>query len=113
MHELSLSQGIIDVIEAEARKQNFARVRIIQLEVGSLSGVDIEALRFGFEAVSRGTFAENATLEIEVLPGTAWCFDCNRTVTIGEFYDPCPECQGRRLRVSGGEQLRVKEIEVE
>jgi hydrogenase nickel incorporation protein HypA/HybF len=112
MHELSLCQGIIEVLEAEARRQHFQKVRVVHLEIGALSGVDEEALRFGFEVVSRGTLAENAALAIEKTPGTAWCFDCNRTIGIAEYYDPCPECQGHKLRVEGGEQMRVKEIEV-
>jgi hydrogenase nickel incorporation protein HypA/HybF len=113
MHELSLCQGIVDAIEAEARKQDFRRVRSVLLEIGALAGVDSEALRFGWELVSAGTPAEGATLDIIHLPGSAWCFQCQETVEVERYYDPCPRCQGHRLRISGGEQLKIRQLEVE
>ena len=113
MHELSLCQGIVDAIEAEARKQDFRRVRCVQLEIGALAGVDGEALRFGWELVSPGTLAEGAALDIVSVPGSAWCFDCQETIEVENYYDPCPRCQSHKLRVSGGEQLKIKQLEVE
>lgn len=113
MHELSLCQGILDTLETEARKQDFRRVRSVQLEIGALAGVDDEALRFGWEAVSPGTLAEGAALDIVRLPGSAWCFQCQETVDVGQYYDPCPRCRGHKLQVSGGEQLKIKQLEVE
>lgn len=112
MHELSLCQGIIDTIENAARQQSFVRVRSVHLEIGALAGVDAEALRFGWDMVSLGTLAEQASLDIVSVPGSAWCCDCEGTVTIAQYYDPCPHCQGHKLQVSGGEQLKITELEV-
>ncbi|BBL70171.1 hydrogenase maturation nickel metallochaperone HypA [Methylogaea oryzae] len=113
MHELSLCQGILDTLETESRKQNFHRVRSVQLEIGALSGVDEEALRFGWEAVSPATLAAGSVLDIVRIPGSAWCFDCQDTVQVEQYYDPCPRCQGHKLQVNGGEQLKIKQLEVE
>lgn len=113
MHELSLCQGILDTLEAEARKQDFRRVRSVRLEIGALAGVDDEALRFGWEVVSPGTLAEDSLLDIVRTPGSAWCFDCLAMVNIGQYYDPCPRCQGHKLQISGGEQLKITQLEVE
>lgn len=113
MHELSLCQGILDAIEAEARKQNFRQVRSVQLEIGALAGVDGDALRFGWEAVSAGSLADGSALEIVQVPGSAWCFACQDTVNVDRYYDPCPRCQGHQIRVNGGEQLKIKQLEVE
>ena len=113
MHELSLCQGILDAIESEARTQRFSRVRGVQLEIGALAGVAVEALRFGWEAVSAGTLAEHARLDILDVPGRAWCFDCQCNVEITQYYDSCPLCQGHKLQVCGGEQLKIKHLEVE
>jgi hydrogenase nickel incorporation protein HypA/HybF len=112
MHELSLCQGILDAIEAEARKENFRTVRRVQLEIGALAGVDCDALRFGWEAVSAGSLADGSALEIVRLPGAAWCFTCQDTVNVDQYYDPCPRCQGHKLQISGGEQLRIRQLEV-
>jgi hydrogenase nickel incorporation protein HypA/HybF len=113
MHELSLCQSILDTLETEARQQDFRRVRSVQLEIGALAGVDDEALRFGWEALSPGTLADGSRLDIVRTPGSAWCFDCQATVNVEQYYDPCPHCQGHKLQVSGGEQLKIKQLEVE
>jgi hydrogenase nickel incorporation protein HypA/HybF len=113
MHEFSLCQGIVDSLAEAAQRQNFSRVRGVQLEIGALAGVDEEALRFAFELVSRDTLAAGATLDIVIQPGSAWCEECRQTVTINQYYDPCPHCAGHRLRVQGGEQLKITQAEVE
>jgi hydrogenase nickel incorporation protein HypA/HybF len=113
VHELSLCQGILDSIEAAADEQPFRKVHRVELEIGALAGVDAEALRFGWEAISPGTRAEGARLEIVDLPGSAWCFQCQRNVEITQYYDPCPHCQSHRLQVNSGEQLKIKQLEVE
>jgi hydrogenase nickel incorporation protein HypA/HybF len=113
MHELSLCQGIIDILETEASKQHFARVRKVRLLVGPLAGIDRMALSFGFDAVSRETIAQGAELEFVDAAGLAWCFACDRTVEIAQYYDPCPGCGGHRLKVTGGEEFRILDLEVE
>lgn len=113
MHEMSLCEGILSILEDQAKAQSFARVTMVRLEIGALSGVEIPALRFGFDAVMRGSLADGARLEIVEEPGQAWCVDCSRTVLIQQRYDACPICGGVRLRVTGGESMRVKELEVE
>jgi hydrogenase nickel incorporation protein HypA/HybF len=72
----------------------------------------VAALRFCFDAVTRGTLAEGAALVIDAVPGTAFCFDCGETVAIPERLAPCPDCGGGRLMPNGGEDMRVKDIEV-
>ncbi len=112
MHELSLCEGVIRVLEESARREGFERVLTVWLEIGALAGVEIEAMRFGWEAVKRGTLAEGARLEIIEVPGRAWCLPCGGTVEIDQRFDPCPRCGGYQLQVTGGEELRVKELEV-
>jgi len=83
------------------------------LEIGALSHAEPEAMRFAFAACTPGTLAEGATLVIHRPPGTAWCMDCCDTVEIAQRFDPCPTCGGHKLQVTGGDELRVKELEVE
>ena len=78
-----------------------------------MSTVDPEALRFCFEAIRSGTVAEGAALEIIRTPGQAYCMDCANAVHVGQRYDPCPDCGGDSLQVTGGDEMRVKEVEVE
>jgi hydrogenase nickel incorporation protein HypA/HybF len=113
MHEMSLCESVVQVLEEQAAAQQFARVKLVRLEVGPFSGVELEALRFCFDAVTRGTLAEGAALEIISTQAAAWCLPCGKNVTITERFDPCPECGGFQLQVSGGDELRIKELEVD
>ena len=113
MHELSLCEGIVQVLEEQAVAQHYERVKTVWLEIGTLAAIEIEAMRFGFELVCRNTIAENARLEILEIPGRAWCMTCAKTVEVGQRYDPCPLCGGFQLQVTGGDEMRIKELEVE
>ena len=113
MHEMALCEGIVGIVEDAAAKQAFKRVKTIVVEVGALSHVAPEALEFCFEAVSRGTIAEGARMQIDRVAGAGWCFDCSRTVALPERYAPCPDCGGRHVEVTAGEEMRVREMEVD
>lgn len=113
MHEMSLCQGIVGIIEDAAERQTFARVRSVTLELGRLGHVLPQAMLFCFEAASRGTLADGAELVIRLTDGAAWCFDCEATVPLDSRLSPCPTCGGGRLQVTAGEELRVAEIEVD
>lgn len=113
MHEMSLCEGILQVLEESAERQGFQRVISVWLEIGLLAGVEVEAMRFGFDAVMRGSLADGATLEIIQLPAEAWCMACAKPVPVKQRFDQCPECGGYQLQVTGGDQMRIKELEVE
>lgn len=113
MHEMSLCEGVLQIIESEAKKQQFTRVKRVIIDVGVLSGVEIAAFEFAFEVVMRGSIAETSLLEINELPAEAWCMPCAEAVTITEHYSPCPKCDSYQLQVSSGDELKVKELEVE
>ena len=113
MHEMSLCEGVLQIIETEARNQDFDKVKRVILDVGVLSGVEIPALEFAFEIVMRGSIAENATLEINELEAQAWCMQCAGTVTVKQRHDACPKCESYQLQISSGDEMRIKELEVD
>lgn len=110
---MSLCESILQVVEQNAVSQGYSRVKTVWLEIGQLSGVELEAMRFGFEVVTRGSLADGARLEIVELPGQAWCMKCANRVQLKQRFDACPECGSYQLQVTGGEELRVKELEVD
>jgi hydrogenase nickel incorporation protein HypA/HybF len=110
---MSLAEGIIQLIEDSAAKNDFRRVKTVWLEIGQLAGVEAEAMRFCFDAVTRGGIAEGALLDIIETPGQGRCFDCNRTVPVAARFEQCPLCGGYGVEVTGGTEMRVKELEVE
>lgn len=113
MHEMSLCEGVLHIIEREAQTQGFGRVKTVWLEIGALAGVEPEAMRFCFDAVMRGSLADGAGLEIIAAPGVAWCLPCGKNVAVSQLYDVCPNCSGHQLQIVGGDQMRIKELEVE
>ena len=113
MHEMSLCEGILQVMQTEAQKQGFSQVKNVWLEIGDLAGVEVEAMLFSFDAVTRNSLADGAKLNIINIPGTAWCMQCGKNVPVTERFDACPECGSYQLQVTGGDEMRIKELEVE
>lgn len=113
MHEVSLIATVITLVEQERAKGAFARVTMIRLTLGALGPAEPEALRFCFDAVAAGTIADGARLEIEVIPGEGWCADCRASVPLEDRFGDCPVCAGVRVRMTGGDDLRLAEMEVE
>ena len=111
MHELSLSQSLIDIVADHARQHGLARVTEVRLEVGALSCVEPRALSFCFDAVARGTASEGAVLSITVVPVDAWCWTCSRTVTVADRSGGCPDCGNATVRAADPGDIRVTEIE--
>lgn len=113
MHEMSLAENVLQIIEDAARAQNFRCVRTVVLEIGALAAVEPDAMRFCFDAVTHGSIAEGARLEILHKPGEGWCKECNKTVHLQESFGLCPDCGGARMEITGGNEMRVKDLEVE
>lgn len=113
MHEMALSMNMVHILEEQAIAEGFARVRRVWIEIGALAHVDPEAMAFCFDAATRGTLAEGAVLEIVSMPGEGWCLSCDCSVPIAARHDPCPRCGGYRLQVNAGEEMRVRQLEVD
>lgn len=113
MHEMSLAEGVLQLVEETARREGARRVKTVVLEIGRLSSVEPEAIRFCFEAVTHGTLAAGAALEIIDTPGTGWCLPCGESVPMSEHLGACPKCGSHQVQPTGGTEMKVKEIEIE
>lgn len=113
MHELSLCRAILDIINEHIAGKQCKRVKKITIEIGQLAAVNESALRFGFEAITKGTVAEQADLDIITLQGEAICELCQKKVTLQHYYDPCKTCGHFSLKITQGEEMRVKSLEIE
>lgn len=113
MHEMSICESIVSIIEQQAIAQSFKKVKMVRLEIGPLAGVEIEALRFSFDVVTKGGLAQGARLEVIELPVNAWCMQCAKSVDVKERFDPCPDCNSYQVQITGGDELRIKEMEVD
>ena len=112
MHEMSLAEGVVQLIEDAAREQAFGKVTAVWLEIGQLSGVEVEAMKFCFDVVTRDVIADGARPEIIATPGSAWFMPGTRTRPITACFGECPDCGSHQMQVTGGTEMRVKELEV-
>ena len=113
MHEMTLAESVLEIVEDAARREGLRRVYAVWLEIGQLSSIEPEAMRFCFDAVARDSVAAGARLEIVTTAGAAWCIECSEQVALAELGAACPRCGGYRLRVTEGAAMRVKELEAE
>lgn len=111
MHELSLLENVREILESHARSQNFIKVTKVTLEIGKLSCVEPEALRFGFDVVMKGSLAENAELILTELDGIGFCQSCGQNTTMEQLYDACAHC-GKPLAVVQGMEMKIKDLVV-
>ncbi len=109
MHELGVALNIVDIVVERSRG---ARVRRVTLEVGALTAVLPDALRFCFNLATEGTPLSGATLEIHELPGRARCRACTTEFELARPFGHCT-CGGTDLDWLSGEELCVSEMEVE
>ncbi len=113
MHEMTIALNIVRIIEQAAQTQHFHSVSKVYVEVGPLSSVDIEALKFSFSAAVQSSHLAGTQLVLIELAGLARCESCLEEVPIKHFYDACPCCGSYQLTVLQGDELRVKNLEVE
>jgi hydrogenase nickel incorporation protein HypA/HybF len=113
MHELSLCKSILEIVLTTATKNNYSKIKSIEIESGILTAIDQSAMRFNFEVLARKTKAENATLHFKCTEAKAVCESCHATVTIKQYYDGCSACGKFGLKIISGEELRVTSMEIE
>jgi hydrogenase nickel incorporation protein HypA/HybF len=108
MHEMAVTRNIVAIVSEHARG---ARVKRVSLEIGKLSAVLPDAIRFCFDVCVKGTVLENADLDIIEIPGQKKCRDCQLEMQIDSVYSHCL-CGSWNTFATQGEELRVKEMEL-
>ena len=76
MHELSIAMGIINIAEKETKKANKISVELIELEIGSLAGVELDSLEYVWDTAVKNTVLEKAKLNIDYIQAKAKCLEC-------------------------------------
>lgn len=108
MHELSISRNVVAIVSEQAQHRKVLRVT---LEIGKLSAILPDAIRFCFDVCAKGTSLEGAHLDIVEIPGRATCRDCGAEFALHDIVARCA-CGGTRLVCRGGDELKIKEMEV-
>jgi len=112
MHELSIAQNILEIVQEYVSAEHSAEVQAVKVRVGELSGVVAESLEFCFSAMVGGTALKNAVLKIERVPPRVHCSTCDNSCAADGLLFQCPACGGRAIELVSGTELQVIEIEV-
>ncbi len=110
MHELSLALEVIDLVSKETQKKSLSRVFEMEIEVGTLSGVEAETFQSALEMVVKGTLLEDAKIQINQTFAVGTCSDCQKDFNMKERMATCPDCRSYPSKIIGGDQFRVVSI---
>ena len=113
MHELGIASSILEVIQTEGKKRPSARFTVIGLRIGEVAGVDVDALTFGWEAITKDTEWESLKLEIERLPLKHRCRLCRCEFAVKDYEIACPECGRLETENISGDELDIAYLEIE
>ena len=113
MHELAVTENILNVAVQHATRANAVRVTSLQLVIGQLSSIVDDSVQFYWDMISAGTLCEGAQLHFERRPALLNCLDCGQTYALGGELTDCPNCHGARIKVVAGEEFYLDSIEVE
>jgi len=112
MHELSVTENILEIALRHAQESNAARVININLVIGQLSSIIDDSVQFYWDMVSKDTIAEGAKLHFTRIPARLLCQDCDKEYSpSGELI--CPSCHGSHVAVLSGNEFRMESIDVE
>jgi hydrogenase nickel incorporation protein HypA/HybF len=113
MHELSIAHSILSIAEKAVPADNTGVVSGISLQIGELSGIEIDALEFAFSIIKRDTLFENAELNIQLIKGEAECLECNKLFFLNSYGTSCPGCKSYSMQILKGKEMKVLNITVE
>lgn len=113
MHELSIAQSILSIAENAVPKDNKAPVTAIGLQIGELSGIEIESLKFAFSIIKSDTILNKSELAIEIIKGEAACTECKTVFPISTYGTCCPECKSYSMKIIKGREMKVLNIVVD
>lgn len=113
MHELSVTQNIVEIAVERAVQEGFNKVKSVSLEIGKMSGVMPEAVEFCYDLVTKGTIAEGSQLNIEIKEAVGYCKECRIRFNSEYMFYLCPECEGVDIEFISGKELKIKDMEVE
>jgi hydrogenase nickel incorporation protein HypA/HybF len=112
MHELSIACSLVKAAVDEAEKHHVDRVLRVDVVLGALCGVEMDALTFCFPAVAKGTVCEGATLDVEIEPARGHCALCGASSDVLDFMASCPDCGTWPIGIKGGREMRLRALEV-
>lgn len=110
MHELSIAMGIVDTATSELDKHEGMEIEAIELEIGLLAGLEIDAFEFAWPLAIKDSALENAQRITHLIKGKAICQECDTEFEKTQLFDACPKCGGFFHTITAGKELKIKSI---
>ena len=122
MHEAAIAQSVVKIVLEEAGKQNAQRVESVEIEVGELSFIGVDQVRFWVESSFEGTVAEKAKLIFDTVKARIVCHQCEFEGDLTVEEDPafhlrlpkfsCPKCQSSKIEITQGRDAFIRRIQI-
>ncbi|MCL1943538.1 MAG: hydrogenase maturation nickel metallochaperone HypA [Candidatus Azobacteroides sp.] len=110
MHELSIALSIIELAEGQAYDHGASEIEEVELEIGSLAGVELQALEFALASSVKNTMLEHARMVRRDISGEGRCCDCGGVFPAEALLMSCPVCGSYAVKIIKGKELRIKSI---
>ncbi|WP_085537690.1 hydrogenase maturation nickel metallochaperone HypA [Massilibacteroides vaginae] len=110
MHELAIAQSIVQLAEQNARENQAQEIEELELEIGSLAGVEIASLEFALQCAVKDTMLNNARIIRHDIRAEGRCGDCETRFFVDTLFSPCPRCGSYAVNILHGKELRIKSI---
>jgi len=113
MHELAVTESILQIAEKHAIQADAKKVTDIFLVIGNLSSIVDDSIVFYWDMISKGTICEDSNIHFKRIPATMVCLACHHNFEIPVELIPCPNCGSYQLKVNSGEEFWLESIEIE
>ena len=113
MHELAVTESILNIAVKHAEGANAARVTDINMVIGQLSSIVDDSVQFYWDIISDGTICKGAILHFKRVPAKIQCKDCQKEYSIENGLTVCPQCQSVNVKIVNGEEFWLDSIEIE
>jgi hydrogenase nickel incorporation protein HypA/HybF len=113
MHEFSLACHVLEIVEENLNRQNATKVSELTLEIGSMAGVELQALKLSMDSLQQNTILEGTFIHYQIVQATAICQRCHFRFEPAESFSPCPQCNSFKTDILTGKELIVKSMVIE
>jgi hydrogenase nickel incorporation protein HypA/HybF len=111
MHELAVTQNILNICQRHAIQENASQVTDVYLVIGDLSSIIDDSVQFYWDFITKDTICEHSLLHFERIPAKAKCLSCENEFTLTQLM-PCPQCRSARFKIIAGEEFYVDSIKI-
>jgi len=113
VHELSVTESILNAAISHAQKVNAKKVTDLNLVIGSLSSIVDDSVQFYWEMISKGTLCEGSQLHFKRINARLRCLDCSSEYELESELQPCPKCSSMNIKILSGDEFRLESIEIQ